>query len=162
MCSYSRTSWLVGISDHLRSIYLKPSTTYVLVDNQREESGSGKTFTYSNWLMVMNNQIMIIIRKLWMVLCFHGWKNVTSFDDPYALGWAINYGIQNQWEESGWRAAWVRKSSTHSSWLSIKTDFFMDKIEEFWMISWLRECKSVTISNNPHALGWTNGYKALR
>ena len=68
------TSWLVGISDHLRPIYLKPSTTYGLVDNQPEDSDSSMTSTYLNWLMVMNNQFVIIIWELWMYPCLHGWK----------------------------------------------------------------------------------------
>ena len=49
----------------------------------------------------------------------------------------------------------AHSSSTYSSWLSVVTDEFMDKILAIWMIECLHEWNFVTSSGNPFSF-WTS------
>ena len=112
------------------------------------------------------NKLMNIIWESWMISFINGWNIMTSHDDPYALKGAVNYEIDNQWEESGWQATW---SSSHSfihsyiyiyicsSWLSITTNKLVDIIVTWdgncWMISHIHGRNIVMSFDNHLALG---------
>lgn len=51
---------------------------------------NNKSSTNLKWLLVIADQLMDRIWKVWVITCLHGWETITSSNYSYTLGLVIN------------------------------------------------------------------------
>lgn len=100
-----------------------------------------------------------------MIVCLHGWGIVMRYGNPLALGWAINYVLDNQWERVDGElqinlTIYLKLVINHNRLAHKKNMENMDDIVlhgwKMWQVlanpcSWM---KNVISSSKPFALGW--------
>jgi hypothetical protein len=119
--------------------------------------------TYSSELWVLTNQLTYKLWccEPWLISCLYGYKMSMSCASPTILGWVIHYGLDNQQEESGWRAMGMTSHPLSSCWLPLISNQHITKHENYgWCCASMGE-KYMISCDSPTILGRAIGYRLV-